>query len=298
MGEPRVSVVIPAHDRAWALPACLDSVLAQTLPPLEVLVVDDHSADDTAAVLARYAGRGVRHLRLAHGRGAQAARNLGIREARGEWIAFQDSDDQWLPRKLELQLQALQVAGGGENLVVHGDALIREGGHDRAWRLPLVEGDARAALLLQPGPVFPALLAPRRALLEAGGLDEACPAYQEWDTALRLAARCRFVHVRAPLFAWVRHGRGAISKDPTRAARGYAHVLARWRDDILAVHGPRGWRRQCLSAAVLAMRAGLWDEALAIVENESPHRSLALAGWLARRRRVPPGAGRALRALA
>jgi glycosyltransferase involved in cell wall biosynthesis len=295
-----ISVVIPAHNRAHTLPYCLDSVLAQTLPPREVIVVDDRSSDDTAAVLQRYAARGVVHLRLAAGQGAQAARNAGVRAARWPWIAFQDSDDLWLPDKLALQCDALRAASGAPDVVVHGNGLRREpdSGLDTPLPVPDASGRCFNTLLRHPGPMFQALLVSRQALDDCGGLDEACPSYQEWDTALRLARRCRFVHLQPPLFVWVWHAGETISKSIQRDLLGYNYVLDRYRGDITQAHGPAFWRAQKLNQAVRAMRAGLWDVTLQHLQHAGSHRSLALARLLARRRLVTPGTGRVLKWLA
>jgi hypothetical protein len=99
-------VVIPAHDAALFLRETIASALAQTLPPLEVVVVDDASRDATREVAAAF-GPPVRLLR-GEGRGVSAARNLGMAEARGEWIAWLDHDDLWDPRKLERQGRVVQ----------------------------------------------------------------------------------------------------------------------------------------------------------------------------------------------
>jgi glycosyltransferase involved in cell wall biosynthesis len=101
-----VSVVIPAYNAAAFLAETLASVFAQTLPPVEIIVVDDGSSDDTAHV-ARDLGATV--ISRANG-GISAARNTGVRAARGEYVAFLDSDDLWMPEKLEVQLAALSVA--------------------------------------------------------------------------------------------------------------------------------------------------------------------------------------------
>ena len=100
-----ISVLLPTYQRACVLPRAIDSVLAQTFPVGEIIVVDDGSTDDTAAVVARY-GPSVRYLRQANA-GAAAARNAGIAAAAGDWIAFLDSDDEWLPHKLQRQAEAL-----------------------------------------------------------------------------------------------------------------------------------------------------------------------------------------------
>src|SRR5262245_39908172 len=102
---PNVSVVIPSYNSAAYLPAAIDSVLAQTARDLEVIVVDDGSTDDTPDVVARY-GPPVRGIRQANA-GVAAARNRGIAEARGRYIAFLDADDTWEPVKLERQLGEL-----------------------------------------------------------------------------------------------------------------------------------------------------------------------------------------------
>jgi glycosyltransferase involved in cell wall biosynthesis len=295
--RPAISVVIPAHNRARELPACLESVLAQTLPPDEVIVVDDRSTDDTAAVLARYAGRGVRCERLPQGRGAQAARNHGVAVARHDWIAFQDSDDLWLPHKLEHQVAALERVGFDPGVVVHGEGLRSDDGRGGTvpMGLPITEGDCRAELLCRPGPMFQALLVSREALARAGGLDPDCPSYQEWDTAIRLSLHCRFVHLREPLFVWVRHAGETISRDGQRAVTGYDYVTGRHRDAILALHGPRGWRRLRIENVARAMRAGLWPEARRLLDAEPPHLCFALARLLVSLKLAPRGVGRVLR---
>jgi GT2 family glycosyltransferase len=98
---PQISVIIPTFNRAWTLARAVDSVLAQTYAPKEVIVVDDGSTDPTPEVLAAYGDR-IRVL-VQPNRGVSSARNLGIRCSRGEFIALLDSDDQWKPEKLACQ---------------------------------------------------------------------------------------------------------------------------------------------------------------------------------------------------
>jgi glycosyltransferase involved in cell wall biosynthesis len=99
-----VSVVIPAHNAERYLAEAIDSALAQTLPPLEILVLDDGSEDGTAAVASGFGPPVICHSGPQTGIGA--TRNRGVEEARGDYVAFLDADDLWLPRKLELQLAA------------------------------------------------------------------------------------------------------------------------------------------------------------------------------------------------
>ena len=105
--NPKVSVVIPTYERASKVQAAIESVLAQTFSDLEVIVVDDGSTDGTGKILREKFGDQIRYVAQAN-QGASVARNLGIKEARGQWIAFLDSDDVWEKNKLECQLKTLQ----------------------------------------------------------------------------------------------------------------------------------------------------------------------------------------------
>lgn len=105
--NPKVSVVIPTYDRAAKVQRAIESVLAQTMKDLEVVVVDDGSSDNTAEVLSAKFGDRIRYY-VQTNQGASVARNRGAEEARGEWIAFLDSDDLWEPDKLEAQFKALE----------------------------------------------------------------------------------------------------------------------------------------------------------------------------------------------
>lgn len=106
MNAPLVSVVIPTYNRARFLPGAIASIRAQSLSCAEIIVVDDGSTDDTAKVLAAL-GEGVVHVRQDNA-GPAAARNRGIRQASGEFVAFLDTDDRWLPEKIARQVQVMR----------------------------------------------------------------------------------------------------------------------------------------------------------------------------------------------
>lgn len=114
----QVSVVIPTYNRSELLKLTIESILAQTLRPLEIIIVDDGSTDDTAEVCARF-GAPVRYIRQENG-GVSAARNNALRAANGDWIAFCDSDDLWMYNKLELQLAAIDATGAGWSVTDFG----------------------------------------------------------------------------------------------------------------------------------------------------------------------------------
>jgi glycosyltransferase involved in cell wall biosynthesis len=108
---PRVSIIVPAYNAAAYLPYAIDSVLAQTYQDWEIVIVDDGSTDNTRAVVDAYRSRLRDRLQYIFqpNRGVSAARNHGIRAARGEFIALLDADDVWLPQRLELGVNALDA---------------------------------------------------------------------------------------------------------------------------------------------------------------------------------------------
>jgi glycosyltransferase involved in cell wall biosynthesis len=264
-----VSVVIPAYNRAKTIAYCLDSVCNQTVQPFEVIVVDDCSTDGTVDIVNNYSRLhpSVRCVVLERNSGAQAARNRGIVEAKGEWIAFQDSDDEWALEKLEKQITALEGLGFDPLLVVHTDAWRYDpaSGDRSVWNLPPCEGQVHANLLRSPAPLFPTMLTSKKALLQIGMLDENVPSYQEWDTAIRLATICRFVHLHEPLFVYHFHAGETISKNKMRDVEGYQYVVDKHRDDILRFCGAEVLNRHLASNALKAMRWGFYDEAKKIL---------------------------------
>jgi glycosyltransferase involved in cell wall biosynthesis len=196
-----VSVVIPTYNYARYLGEAIDSALGQTLPPLEVTVVDDGSTDDTPQVLAAYGDR-IRVLRQKNA-GVAIARNSGIAAARGEYVAFLDADDVWLPRKLELQMPLFDGSVGLVHCGVEFGATIQ---------LPRVDGDvANALLLLEPDVIHgpgSTVVVPKRVAEEIGGFDASLPASEDWDFIYRVATRYGAAGVPEPLVRYRKHGSG------------------------------------------------------------------------------------------
>lgn len=286
-----ISVVIPAFNRARQLPACLESVLAQTLSPREIIVVDDGSTDDTYMVAMSYASLGVRCFRRDSSGGAQVARNIGVRHACHDWIAFQDSDDIWLPDKLECQVAALGGRKYIENFVVHCNGMMEIDVNKSVEKIPMMmfTGSCYPQLLLYPGPMFPALLVHRSKLLDIDLLDEQCPSYQEWDTAIRLARTAEFIHVDKPLFHWLRHYDESISKNLSRDFVGFQYVIEKHRDEIIRVHGRRTWSKLLSRNLNRGLKFGAYSQVRDTVNLEQPYLPNMLAGTLARLGFYPAG---------
>jgi glycosyltransferase involved in cell wall biosynthesis len=257
-----VSVVVPAFNRGFIIGAALESVLNQTYQDWEAVIVDDGSTDNTREIVRDYA-RSDSRMRLIehqHQKGAQAARNTGIRNARGAWIAFLDSDDRWLPHSLEARLRLLQK---GLHHVVHSDCYMLSSGSNNLERfgVPPMQGQVYTELLRRSGPMFPALLVLKRALTAINYLDENIGAYQEWDTAIRLAKHFSFEFVAEPTFIYDCRHANTISKDSLREAVGYEQIVNKHRWSMLCHLGPRGLAHHYQRAAFFYLKVNQEDRA-------------------------------------
>jgi glycosyltransferase involved in cell wall biosynthesis len=192
-----VSVVIPTYNRAWGVKAAVDSVLAQDYKDFELIVVDDGSTDDTSEVLASY-GDDIR-VYFQENKGVSAARNRGIAEASGRFIAFLDSDDLWLPKKLSAQVEFFHQKP---------DALICQ--TEEVWirngiRVnPKKRHQKPSGMIFEPSLelclVSPSAVMIRRDMLESsGGFDENLPACEDYDLWLRISCRFPVYLIDTPL---------------------------------------------------------------------------------------------------
>ena len=235
---PLISVVIPTYNRAHKIEQAIRSVQNQTFQDWELIISDDGSKDNTREVVKKFMQSDARihYIHQEVNRGAQAARNRGIKEAKGEWIAFLDSDDTWLPESLE---RRLGVAKKENVSVVHSDAYIQHENKplERYW-LPEWKGDIYKKIISKEGPMFQALLVKKEALEKINLLDENIVAYQEWDTSIRLAKHFEFGFEPAPTFIYDYTCRDSISRDGVRAAQGYEQIFKKIFWNIFFLAGP------------------------------------------------------------
>ncbi|MGH9607971.1 MAG: glycosyltransferase family 2 protein, partial [Terracidiphilus sp.] len=241
-----ISVVIPAYNAARFLPRCLGSVFAQTLKPTEVIVVDDGSTDDTAAIAASL---GATVLRRPNG-GLAAARNTGIRGATGDWIALLDADDLWAPTKLERQAAVIQY---NTVLVYTGKHFFDDHG-DRGEQ-PALDPFSAKNILRHCNPITPSsVIARRQALMRKGGFREDIGACEDWEMWMRLKPVGEFVAVADPLTEYYLYPQ-SLSANPARMLEALERILD---TTLLAdLRVPRRWMwKQRIRAAQLAS-AGL-----------------------------------------
>lgn len=213
-----VSVVVPTRNRRELLRVTLDTVLAQGDPVHDVIVVDDGSTDGTAEQVAMFRDPRVR-LVLAGGGGVARARNLGLAQARGDWVAFTDDDDLWSPRKISRQLTALR-ANPSSRWVCSGAVLVDENCQVIGSERPKVSGDVSGAALAAnpvPGGASGTVI-DRELAVAAGGFDPRFSILADWDLWIRLAQLSPLAVVDEPLHAYRQHAGGMSSKySATRA---------------------------------------------------------------------------------
>ena len=197
---PLVSAIVPVHNRAWCIRRSIESVLAQDYRPLELIVVDDGSTDDTPRLLGEIAremteyveskagGIALRILRQDNC-GVSAARNLGIRAARGSLIAFLDSDDEWLPQKTSRQTADL-LAHPGMRVHQTGETWVRRGRRvNPPQRLRKRAGDLFEQSLDHCAISPSAAMLRREVFDEVGLFDETFPACEDYEMWLRITCR-------------------------------------------------------------------------------------------------------------
>jgi len=239
MPAPTVSVVIPTYNSVRYLAEAVESVLAQTITDVEVIVVDDGSTDGTQALMARYAGS-VRYFRQDNS-GVSTARNFGLAQSAGRYIAFLDADDTWFPNKLERQLEALAKepdyhACYSAFVRVTSDLDLLE-----IWRGSR-HGSALADLLTRGNIIGSvSVLCERKVFTEVGGFDRSLSQCADWDMWVRLAARTDFLYLDEPLLNYRQHGSN-MSRDPALLERDSIRVLE------------KGFAMDCVPGAVAALR--------------------------------------------
>lgn len=268
---PTISVVVPAYNAAATLARALDSVLAQTHPAHEIVVVDDGSADATGEVVARYASRGgetpVRYLRQANA-GPSAARNRGVEAATGEWIAFLDADDWYYPQRLARHAQMIQADPALDFLVgsfdyrcsdgtlmhasMQDSALGREllAAHGLQGH-PTIEGEALARYVVEQFSDTRMLTLPRATFLALGGFPLDLRICEDVVFLLRLCARSRRAGVSCePGAVYLVHDAGLIRSDRLRAQTESVRALrgeaARMHDAPPAIR--QAWQRMVKDA--------------------------------------------------
>jgi glycosyltransferase involved in cell wall biosynthesis len=230
--KPSISVIIPTRNRAEYIGEAIESVLNQNIPDgdLDIWVIDDASQDNTSEVLATFTPQ-INILRLNQSKGVAHARNQGIRQSTGHWLAFLDSDDQWLPGKLEIQMEA--IASDPNIGLCFTDYAVNEQDPDEIWRQVAVysrrQGERNFANLFRGNFIGTLTVLLRRDCWEmVGGFDETLIRGSDYDLWLKVAERWRLWRIPQVLANYRRHGNSLTGLSPTRDLETYAEITKLW----------------------------------------------------------------------
>jgi len=188
---PTVSVIIPTYNRAHLVSRAVRSVLDQTYQDFELVVVDDASTDNTEKVVKGFNDDRIRYFHHSENRGGSAARNTGIEAAKGEFIAFLDDDDEWLPPHLALTVETMERLSDDWGVVYTGYRVITR--RKTARFCPKLKGQILKEILVEGSPAaLPTFLIRRSCFDQVGLFDERFPRHQDVEMHIRLAKSYKY----------------------------------------------------------------------------------------------------------
>lgn len=197
--NPKVSIVIPTYNRAKVLDRAIKSALSQTYDDFEIVIIDDASDDDTQSLVKGMKDERIRYFKHATNKGQPASRNTGIEKARGKYIAFLDSDDEWLSEKLEKQVKKIENSSEDTGLIYTRYWIVKDG-KKLLSKKPKKKGYIFEDQLFEDYVTLSScILAKKESLEKIGGFDERLPARVDYDVSLRLSKYYRFDYLQEPL---------------------------------------------------------------------------------------------------
>jgi len=201
--SPKVSIILPTYNRAHIIEKAIQSVLNQTYQDFEIIIIDDGSKDDTKKIIRGFQEKDnrIKYIRFEENKGAAAARNAGIKMSKGEYITFQDSDDEWVIDKLEKQMKIIETSS--ENIVVYC-GFWRIDGDEKTYipdiKISNREGNIHKELLKRNFIGTPSILLLKKNLEKIGMFDENLSRLQDWDLVIRLSRYYNFILIDEPLY--------------------------------------------------------------------------------------------------
>lgn len=224
----QISVIIPTFNRQSTIKRAIDSALNQTLPPMEVIVIDDCSTDSTTSALSIY-GEAIKVIRLDNRTNGAHARNVGIEVARGNYVAFLDSDDYWDLDKIRI---ISSIISGSESpnrtVYFHPPKIVDQRGDPISWAAPPVHYSKDTSisdyLFLHSGIIQTSCIVAPTELLIYTKFDARLKKHQDLDLCLRLAGvGCRFHYLPLPLTSWTQGQLDRVSNNSTNHSIEWAN---------------------------------------------------------------------------
>lgn len=222
-----ISVVIPTYNRAQTLERAIGTVLQQTYKDIECIVIDDASTDDTQEVLLNCRDPRLKYKKLGQQHGACYARNCGIAMSQGEYIAFQDSDDIWLPNKLERQMEFLAAMQAD---IVFCQMISENLVNGRRFYFPaksFQNKDVTISRIYKGNFASTQTILGKRECFEKHSFDISLPRFQDWDLAMRLVTDFR-VHYQPEVLVHAFVNKDSISSNPDKGIAAIDCILQKW----------------------------------------------------------------------
>ena len=233
--EPLVSVIIPTYNRANSLLRAVGSVLKQTYTNFELIIIDDGSTDNTEEVIRKFEDNRIVFIKHEFNRGGSYARNTGVKASNGGCIAFLDSDDEWVPHKLEKQINLIQIRNDEYGLIYSGFYVINKQSQIIRTFIPSERGDIFRKLLIKNSiGTLSSVLVKSKYLNQVVGFDDNLESCQDWDFYLRLSKICKIDFIRESL---VKYSEGysfeRISNKNSAVIIGHNKIYLKYQRDIL-----------------------------------------------------------------
>lgn len=233
ISHPTVSIILPTYNREKLISFAIQSVLNQTCSDFELIIVDDGSQDNTTNLVSKFNDSRIRYIHHYQNAGVSAARNTGIEQAKGQYIAFLDSDDEWLPEKLEQQLQIFQDQ---PTVAVIYSWLIKESQNNQSQtiRSSKYRGYIYGDLLYSNFIGTPSTVIVKRECFDSGiRFDPHLPCCEDWDVWLKLAKFYQFEVILAPLVKYREHSQVNRGSTNSKAVtEGYLRFLEKHHTNI------------------------------------------------------------------
>ena len=254
----KISIIIPSYNRGYIISRTLDSIISQTYREWECLLVDDFSSDNTEIIVNEYQKRDprIKYLKNERSKGAQGARNTGILRSIGEWVVLFDSDNVMLPDFLQKCIGALE--NNKIDIVTTWSNVIDSNTQKRI----------RGFEWINNGYIYNGLLSAKcyvdnsctiirkNKLKDIGLLAEDCPAFQEWDTHLRLSQICTYMTIEEYLIDYYFGAIDSISSDSVKDVKGYLYILNKFKYDWICYSKFNYWKY----LAILGCKISLLDK--------------------------------------
>lgn len=298
MESKEISVVIPAYNASSHISETIESILRQSSPVGEIIVIDDGSTDNTCEILDKY-NESIRLIKKENG-GVSSARNLGIREAKGSWLAFVDSDDVWHPDKISLQVSALNL---NENCILVYSG-FKAWSPDEAGKYiepkelfvykPSLKIDENLSgwiyhlMLLTNYVLTSSCLVKKSSVCDVGLFDESLPVAEDWKLFIKLSRQGEFIKIDSPLVLY-RQTHSSLTK--SLSSKDYASELIDSFIDKYGYENHIGQRAKSLDLSkrrfqtrfnygYLAMKLGLYRKAFLSIFKAVCHYPFYFNAWV------------------